>query len=194
MVKKPKPKVSAEQRIIDSALDLACEHGWRHVTVNEIAEKSDMALSELLRILPTKSALLGVFVTHIDAIVLDQIETAASQESKRDQLFDILMARFDALQPYREGLAAVLRDSLYDPLSMARQFGNLRNSMIQILELADVSTSGPFGAIRIQGLTGVYALTFRVWLKDDTQDMSKTMATLDRSLAQVEKIARLIPR
>ena len=40
-------------------------------------------------------------------------------------------------------------------------------------------------------MTGaVYLQTFRVWLDDDTPDMARTLAELDRRLQQAETAAR----
>ena len=56
-----------------------------------------------------------------------------------------------------------------------------------MLEASGVSASGLRGAVRIEGLGAIYACALRVWLKDETADLSKTMAELDKRLAQVER-------
>ena len=39
-------------------------------------------------------------------------------------------------------------------------------------------------------LGAIYIRTFKVWLEDDTPDMARTLAELDRRLQQAEEIAR----
>ena len=63
-----------------------------------------------------------------------------------------------------------------------------RNSM---LEAAGLSSSGLIGALRAKGLALVYGEAFRVWLGDDSKDMAKTMAALDRALRRAERIVCL---
>ena len=193
MVKNPTSKSDPELLIIESALQLAITHGWRHVNMREIAKTAGLPFSDLLRLMPTKDALPGLLISRIDGLLLDQIGTSDSDEPERDRLFDILMTRFDLLTPYREGIAAVMLGNLCAPLAMLSQLFTLHNSMAMMLEAADISSSGPFGRLRIKGLMGVYMSVFRTWLKDDTQDSSKTMAALDRALDNAEKIAHRIP-
>ena len=49
-----------------------------------------------------------------------------------------------------------------------------------------MDTAGPAGAARTQGMVAILARTMRAWLKDDAGDLSRTMATLDRALRDVE--------
>ena len=43
------------------------------------------------------------------------------------------------------------------------------------------------------GLAVVFAATVQVWLRDDSEDMAKTMAALDRNLKRAEQFATLRP-
>ncbi len=194
MVKKPTQKKDAEQRVIESALQLATTHGWRYVTLHEIAETAEMPEPELLSHLPTKGALFGILTRRTDRLMLDHMAPEEPDETVRERLFDILMTRFDLLAPYRGGIAAVLQGSIGDPCVLLMQICNIRSSMKLTLEAAGVSTAGPFGSLRLKGLCGIYLTAFRVWLKDDSPDKSKTMATLDRALNQAERFARQFSR
>ena len=67
--------------------------------------------------------------------------------------------------------------------------------MALTLEAAGLGASGLHGLVRVQGLTLIYLDTLRVWLDDDSEDMGKTMATLDRRLGQADRtIATLCRR
>ncbi len=179
--------------IIDSSLSLAVEFGWRHVALSEVAERAGLSEANLLRHLPSKSALFEMIVRDTDAQVLTNVRIDEDDGSARERLFDVLMARFDILAPRRLGIAAILRDGFTDPLTLGRRLCCVTDSMKIMLETAQIPTSGPFGALRIKGSLALYAATFRVWLQDDSQDMAKTMASLDKALIQVEKIAGRIP-
>ena len=56
-----------------------------------------------------------------------------------------------------------------------------------MLEAAGISASGLRGAFRIEGLGALYACALRVWLEDETADLSKTMAELDKRLSQIDR-------
>ena len=66
------------------------------------------------------------------------------------------------------------------------------NSMSIILNSADISTNGITGTLKINGLAAIYLNTLRIWLKDETKDMSKTMAALDKSLSQADNLAVIL--
>lgn len=63
--------------------------------------------------------------------------------------------------------------------------------MALALELAGISSSGLSGALRVKGLLVAYGDAFRTWLGDDSQDLTPTMAALDRNLRRAEKLAGL---
>ena len=49
--------------------------------------------------------------------------------------------------------------------------------------------AGVAGAMRVKGVALVFANAFRIWLRDDTEDMAKTMAALDAGLQRAESMA-----
>ena len=61
--------------------------------------------------------------------------------------------------------------------------------MSWMLEAAGIETAGIKGAVKVIGLTGIYLKTLRVWCDDESPDMGKTMAALDKNLGQAEEWA-----
>ena len=69
-----------------------------------------------------------------------------------------------------------------------------------MLTAADIDAAGPRGLVRAQGLAMLYAAVFRTWLDDHDEGLSRTMAALDRALANcarwssfLEEICRRVP-
>lgn len=48
------------------------------------------------------------------------------------------------------------------------------------------------GILKTKGLSLVYLNTVRVWLRDETPDLSKTMAALDKNLQRADQAAAMI--
>lgn len=200
MVKKPsKRKASARKsaageaaaadlprHIIDIAFALVLERGWRDLSLAEIAEAADLPLSRLHGVFPSKQAILNGFADRVDAAMLGEGVEPIETTPARDRLFDMVMRRLDALQPYKDALAVILQDQLRDPLAACCGLGRLRRSMAVTLEAAGFSTTGCRGVLRRKGLTAIYLSTLRVWLRDDSEDMAKTMAHLDKQLSRVD--------
>lgn len=185
------PDTDAE-RLIDAALELTAERGWRDLMLAEVAAKANLSLADAYMAFPTKSALLNGFVARIDRQVLAG-EAPDMGENVRDRLFDVVMHRLDALEPYKDAVGAVVDDLPADPLTALAMLPAFGNSMAWTLEKAGVSASGLSGALRIKGLAIIYLSTLRTWLQDDSADAARTMAALDRALRRTEMLIRACP-
>ncbi len=177
-------------RIIDAALDLAAERGWAQVSLLDIARRAEVPLAELYTCYPGKHEILAAFSRRLDEAVLadqEMEEAQAEGEPARDRLFDVLMRRFDRLQPHRKAVESILDAYRRDPALAVGGLLQLRRSMSWMLEAAGLSTSGLRGEMRLDGLCAIYLATLRSWLRDDTEDMAKTMASLDGYLRRIER-------
>jgi AcrR family transcriptional regulator len=168
-------------RIVDAALALAAREGWRSVSLAAIAAEADISVLQLYAIYRSKAAILGAFHRRLDAAALADAD-APADERPRDRLFDVVMRRFDALQPHKPAVAAIARDAASDPLATLCGLPGLLNSMGWMLEVAGISASGFIGRARAKLLLGIYLSVLRVWLADDSADMTRTMAALDSRL------------
>ena len=70
----------------------------------------------------------------------------------------------------------------------------LRRSMSAMLEAANLSSDGLSGALRQNGLLAIHYAVSRVFDKDDSADLSKTMAALDNRLKMAERWSQLFER
>lgn len=182
-----KSKATPRDRVIDAALKLATERGWRRLGMAEIADTAGLTLAEARSQFPSKAAILNGFRRRTDEAVL--AEGPAEGSSPRDKMFDVLMRRLDALQPHRDAVRVIVRDVACDPLAALCQGPQMLCSMARMLEAAGLNAGGIGGAVRTKGLTLIYLRTLAAWLGDDSPDLSKTMAVLDRGLARAERLA-----
>ena len=58
-----------------------------------------------------------------------------------------------------------------------------------MLQAAGVPTSGIRGDLRVRGLIGVWLWVMRTFDRDETEDLSPTMAALDTALARADQLA-----
>ena len=107
----------------------------------------------------------------------------------RDQLFDLLMSRFDAMKPHREGSRALLRHLPCDPATALLLTCATRRSMRWMLHAAGQPTTGLRGALRVAGLVAVWTWTLRAFERDESDDLSATMAALDTGLQRAHAAA-----
>ncbi len=191
-----KKKPDIPDRIIDAALALAAERGWRDLTLADIAGAAGLPLSKLYPVYASKAAILRGFTRRIDAAVLAGEEPDAETGGgggvggARDRLFEVLMRRFDALKPHREALGNIVFDQARDPVSALCGLARLERSMAVMLEAARLSAGGLRGLLRAKALGLTYLATLRVFLSDDSADLAATMAALDRNLGRLDRLAR----
>lgn len=183
-----------QDRMVDAALALAAERPWHEISLREIAEASGLPLAEAYRCGASKQAILEAFLRRTDAAVLSEGAMEEDEGSARDRVFDILMRRFDALQPHRKALASILLAQTRDPVTALASLAALQRSMTWMLEAAGLEADGLRGLARTRGLTVLYLATLRTWLRDESLDLAKTMAALDGYLRRLEAVLRRLPR
>jgi AcrR family transcriptional regulator len=185
------PGPSDRDRIIDAALALIAQEGWRRLSLAAIAAEAGLPIVQLYRVFPSKPAILCGFSRRIDEAVLatplDGGAAAEADERPRDRVFDLLMRRFDALQPYRAALAVLGREVPADPVAALGMAAGLLRSIGWMLEAAGISTGGLGGCVAVNLTAAAYGATLRVWLRDDSPDLAPTMAALDRRLRGIER-------
>ena len=201
--KRPRPAAKPSARasrgdpkaaLREALLRMVAAGGWRDLSYADIAKDAGLDLAAAYDAYPSKGAILTGIGRDIDARLFASLEEDPLDGSTKDRLFDLLMRRFDVLSDHREAYAALAWELPRTPLEAGCLLFQLRRSLANMLEVAGLSASGLRGAFRIEGLGAVYAAALRVWLKDETADLSKTMAELDKRLGQVERCINMTRR
>lgn len=181
-------KTDPARKLISAAMELATLRPWHEIAYRDIVTAAGLKLDEAYELAPSKAAILTALSRLADQAVL--AEPAAFEEgTARERLFDVLMRRFDALKPYRAGLASVVSSSARDPAAALAGACAVDRAMGAMLTAAGISAEGLRGALRSKALSGIWLATLRDFLRDETEDLSHTMAALDRRLARAEALA-----
>lgn len=185
----------AADKAIEAFLRLIAEKGYGQVALREVAEAAGLGVAEVYRLYPDKVALASAFLAKIDADVLAGVPRQSDpEETARDRLFDVLMRRYDALRGHRAALAAIRRAATRDPLLAFELGPALRRSMAAMLEAASLASDGLIGVLRQNGLLAIDYAVSRVFDRDETPDLSRTMAALDGRLKTAERWAQLFEK
>ncbi|MGI9372294.1 MAG: TetR family transcriptional regulator [Hyphomicrobiales bacterium] len=180
-------RASKQDKIIDTALELAAERGWARLKLSDIAKAAKVSLAELRGHFDSKPAILAAFMERIDAEVLDNVDDEPDiGELPRDRMFDVMMRRLEILEPHKPALKAITKDMRDVPSEWAQLCAAAAKSQSWMLAAAGLEDYGLRGFIKVNGLAMVYARTMRVWLEDDDPGMARTMAELDRNLRRGE--------
>jgi AcrR family transcriptional regulator len=178
---------SDAERIIDATLARVASEGWRHLSLAAIADAAELPIVRVYRTFGSKQAILRGLYRRVDAAALAEPPPAEPAERPRDRLFDLLMRRFDTLQPYKPALEVLGRELRGDPVTVLCAGASLLRSMRWMLEATNISTGGLHGALAVKLTAAAYLSTMRVWQRDDSPDLARTMASLDARLRRIER-------
>jgi ubiquinone biosynthesis protein COQ9 len=178
------------EKVIAAAIRLAALKGWRNLGLDEIASEAGVNLRELRGEFCSKAQILTAFGRTVDDSVLEQIKPAGAEDTTHDRLFDVMMTRFETLQPYKAGVRRIVKDLPYEPGTAVCQIGPMLNSQYWMLAAAGLNAGGLKSALRTPAAAAAYASAFKVWLEDDDPGLSKTMAALDKKLRRGERLTR----
>ena len=185
---------SKRSKAVRAAFDLAKERGWGEITLADIAQAAHLDLADLRREFSCKADIIRAFQKEVDAEVLSRARTPAEAQTPRDRLFDIVMTRFEVMQPYKPALKRIASFLCCRPGEAAAVLGSTLASQYWMLAGAGTKLDGPGGALRVTGLASVYAKVFQIWLDDQSPSLDKTMAALDKRLARGERMLSAVER
>lgn len=179
---------AARTQIIEALMRLAAERNWDDFSLADVAKEAGVSLNEFRDLFPSKGAILGAFSRQIDDIVLKGHSDDLANEPAKDRLFDVLMRRLDAMRPYRAALKSILHWVKRTPSAAIALNQVASNSHRFMLEAAGISTEGPVGALKIQGLVLGFSHVLETWVEDDSENLGATMAALDKTLERGGKV------
>jgi ubiquinone biosynthesis protein COQ9 len=177
--------IDFDTALVTAAFALGAEAGWRKVSAAAAARHGGLDMVKARERFGSRGGVLRKFGELADRAAM---EGALTEGPVRDRLFDILLRRFDFLQKHRAGVLALLRVLPLEPaLGLCLARANIA-SMGWLLEAAGVSSKGLRGEIRKRGLGVVWGCGVHAWVRDETPDLSATMAAVDAALRRADGI------
>ena len=180
-------------KIVEAFLALLAVEPLERVDLRAVAKRAEISLAELRKEFGSTFEILSAFVRDTDEKVLAAgLDPELTDAPARERLFDVLMQRIEILKPHREAIHSLFRSVRRNPpVALALNGLSLRSAQ-WMLAAADIDSGGLQGCLRAQGLVMVMARTYRVWFDDDDPGLARTMAALDRELANGERALNLL--
>lgn len=166
------------------AFALIAERGFAALSLAEVARRSGRTLAEVYAELPGRGALLERLGERVDRVMAAIPTAELAEMSPRERVFEAIMRRLDALDPYRPGLAALRRDPQARLALGCRGLCAAARTAARLVAIAGIEP-GARACLARRGLALVYARVFAVWLDDGSADRAATLAELDRRLGQL---------
>jgi AcrR family transcriptional regulator len=181
-------------KLRQALLDLVEERGWLDLSMADIAEHAGVSLADAHRAYRSKAAILVGLTKALDERLIEGLDDDPLEGSAKDRLFDLLMRRFDILKADRDAYRRLMKQLPATPAEFAALLCRLRRSLSLMLEAAGLSASGLRGELRLQGLGAVYTAGLRAFVNDESEDLAKTMAVIDKRLGQAERLSDMLSR
>jgi hypothetical protein len=177
---------AARRDLARAALAVAGAKPWREATLMELAIAANRPVSDFY------SASLGEAVDCVeeafDRAIAEELERLDPTQSVRDRLFELIMRRFEAMEPHRPAVIAMEAGQDRDPIALAAAHQRHVRAARWVLALAGLEADGMSGQARAQGLGVIIGQARGAWRSDDAGDFAKTMASLDKNLRRAEEM------
>ncbi len=171
--------------------EIIAEQGWSGFAFDRLATKAGMTLAEIRKAFSGRPAILDRLSLRLDEAMLAVDAGELADLPERDRVFELVMSRLEAMAPLRAGIIRLMRDARFEPELTLISACRLDRSITWLQEAAGLGASGLRKRWQRRVLTGLYLKTLQSWSDDDSADLAKTMASLDKDLRRIEAIAFL---
>jgi AcrR family transcriptional regulator len=188
---KSKKTSASSKDLLEIAFEVIAETGWSDFSFNDLADRAGLSLAEIRGSFKSKSAILDALNLKLDEAMLAVDRGELSDLPSRDRVFELMMSRLEAMAPLRAGLIRLSKDARQDAELVIMTACRLDRSMAWLQDAAGLRSGGLRPRLQRHILTAIYLKTLKTWLADDSADLAKTMASLDKDLRRSESFAGL---
>lgn len=177
---------------VKAALELAATRPWESLTLSDIAAAAGLELSDFHGV-AGKQTLSDAVSGWLDKAM--SAEGIDRTQSPRERLFDVIMLRFEAMEPYRDGLVSLFRWQERSPIQLAKRLPARKASADWALVSAGLDGEGdlPFD-VRSIGVGWAIGQAEGAWMKETEPNFTRTMAALDKALRDLDDRAAMLSR
>lgn len=186
-----KAKAASQDDLLALCFEIIADHGWQGFSFNLLAEKAKITLADIKENFKGRGAVLTALSLRLDDAMLSVDSEELADLPLRDRIFELMMSRLEAMTTYRQGMVRLMTDATRDPELLVFTGCRLDRSMSWLQDAAGLGASGLRSRLQRHLLTAVYLKSLKTWSKDESGDLAKTMASLDKDLRRIEPFAGL---
>ena len=172
-----------KNKIIIQAFEIIEKVGWDKFSLSLLSRSLKIPESSLKKVFKNKELILIDFSKMIDENVDLLINFEDLKESTvKDNLFELIMLRLEIMLPYRKALKKILSSKQINPFTIKTISLNIIESLDFYLDISGSYFNERFDFLKKYTIFLIYVYACKEWLNDNSEDLSKTMSNLDRSL------------
>lgn len=181
MAKKTDQTSSLRHAIAKAALEELQYCSWSDLSLIQIANRLDVDAGRIYSSIPSRRLLVHAVVDFL--ISETDLPPPDASDSVNDRLFGLFMGLFDVLQKYRASILSIKKAASQNPKIIGIVFAELHNAIPSLLRRMHLAAKGFIG-LRNLALVALWCKLFKLWLNDNSTDLSSTMAGVDRDVAR----------
>ena len=182
-----------EHYLLKKAFEIIERDGWETFSLQNLSKQEKIKNEDIKFYFKNKNEIIDKFSTMMDSIVESKVNLDDFKiSSKKDNLFELIMLRLEEMKNFKISLVKIIESAKKKPLLLKRISSNVMNTLDFYLELTSCYENTPIDFLKQNTLFFIYSFTFKTWLKDESDDLSSTMAELDRLLTFSEKAEKKI--
>tara|TARA_B100000579_G_scaffold434583_1_gene455794 strand:+ start:32 stop:616 length:585 start_codon:yes stop_codon:yes gene_type:complete len=183
--------LETEHKLINNAFKKIEKFGWDDFNIQKFSKDEKIPLEKVNFFFSTKTILLKKFSKMIDhRVELNLSIQDINSSTIKDNLFELIMLRFEEMQIYKNPLKMIIKSTKDKPILLTQISKNIFNTLDFYLEVSRGYDKSILDIFKKNILFLIYSYCFNVWLNDSSRDLSKTMSELDRLLSLAEKFLR----
>ncbi len=190
-------KQKTHQKILEAAVDVISEKGFKSASMREIARRAGVGDATIYNYFPSKEKLLYGYCEYVQHQVMESLKSIEDfhEYSLHEQLQQLIDTELQTWLPAREFLQEVFKLTYYSPASAMSHLAETKRLNVSMVKdmLGAAIEAGEIPDQPYQELlprlfwdyqTGVLAY----WLKDDSADFANTTQLVDKSMLIIANI------
>lgn len=165
-------------------LKLLEKNSWHKISFTKIVNEKDHVYFK------NKQELLININRYFDYLLKKNL-TDLEDSSSKDMIFEIIMARLDILNKYRNSILNLIKFFSSNPQYLIKLTPSVLDSVIFMSSLANIKIDGVIGAMRAKSIFVLYIFILNSWYRDENKSLEMTMTNLDKYLTNLDKILNL---
>lgn len=193
-------KVQTRARILEAAVEVITEKGFKSASMREIAQRAGVGDATIYNYFPSKEKLIYGYCEEVQQRTMTTLRGIENyhQYSLGEQLQQLVEIELQTWLPAREFLQEVFRHTFYSPMTAYEQLEAARRlNMRMVVDLLDAAIEAeeipeqPYRELLPRLFWDYQTGILAYWLKDDSEDFANTTQLVDQSIEILAGVLRL---
>jgi AcrR family transcriptional regulator len=192
-----KEKAKTRIKILEAAVDVIIEKGFKSASMREIARHAKVGDATIYNYFPSKEKLLYGYCEYIQHQVMENLKSIQDfhEYSLQEQLQQLVEMELQTWLPAREFLQEVFKLTYYSPVSAATQLAETRRLFTQMvtdmieaaIEVGEIPEQ-PYQELLPRLFWDYQSGVLAYWLKDDSEEFANTTNLVDKTIEIIANI------